>query len=225
MKRVLVTSFARFGDYLANSSEQCAKALARRRPHGHEVFYETLPADIPRYDRGRQMLDLASDYETDALVCLGMSSKAKGLEIAANAVNRVDSAYCPADNGQRVIVGFEQDSLSFELSAWDLESIAMKTHRLGIPTKVSDDCGGFCCNHLMFQIAHAQWTEPERYSNVQWLFIHLPCTPEAVSPLQMPRFIHDRKETETLDRLVAALTVVIDHAPEFIPSGLAPKQT
>lgn len=210
--KILITSFGRFGRYKANSSEIVAKALARKGRLGScWVVCETFPADIPSYDRGRAVLDLASQEEADAIVMLGMASDRYGLCIEPRAVNRIfHPVYCPSEiNDTPVDKNLELGhELQDDIEWWNPEYFVNSANISGIRVLWSVDAGGFCCNHLLFQVLMARRTDPERYGRIPSIFIHLPCTPETL-PETKDAFRAEGKVVMEIDGIIQGLEILV----------------
>ena len=210
--KILITSFGKFGRYPANSSEIVARTLTQRRRLGScWVVCETFPADIPSYDRGRAVLDLAIQEEADAIVMLGMASDRHGLSIEPRAVNRVfHPIYCqPEINGTPVDKNLELGhELQDDIEWWNPDRFVNDANAAGIRTLWSVDAGGFCCNHLLFQVLAAKCADPERYRRIPSIFIHLPCTPETL-PETKEEFRGRGKITMEADNLLQGLEILV----------------
>ena len=70
---------------------------------------------------------------------------------------------------------------------------------------MSDDAGTFCCNALMFRtLLSLQKNE----CDIPYLFIHLPCSKEAVKDI--PNF-DKTKDFMSLEKLEKVLAVILEH--------------
>ena len=185
MKKVFITSFSDFGPYPANSSQQVAKCLAGRADpsFSFEFRTETLPANIPHYDRGTQMLEMAFQHRASAIISLGMSSSKKSLCVETKARNVTNHpVYCsPEENGRPVTNAHPSGAtLGIDTRPWNLEAFISNCVAARLPRpEISSDAGGYCCNSMMVQVLTAKAQRPHRYW-MPYIFAHLPCTREAM---------------------------------------------
>jgi pyrrolidone-carboxylate peptidase len=183
MNTVLLTGFGTFGDYKANSTELVARKsegsmLADWRVHTH--IFETV---VPKHDRALELYTLARRLGATRIVSLGMASQKRSFCLETLARNWVDcSKYCstqengkPIDESQSYGV-----SLSIDYRFWDLQAFQYKCLVLRLPSfEYSSNPGGFCCNHLLWQLRAREIVEKE--NSIPFLFLHVPCTPECVA--------------------------------------------
>ena len=188
------------------------KALrGSRHPSGPQWYYgDTFPATIPEYDRGALVLGLARQYHASGIIALGMASDKRVPTIELEARNQNDSRYCPLEyNLGRIDTGTsERNRVRVNLHAWNTDRFIRRAvdANLAAPA-ISADAGGFCCNHLIYQMWHAQQRQSES-ARVPWIFLHIPCSPEAVSKAQRAEFDRAGKvhmQVETIIRYIHLL--------------------
>ena len=218
MKTVLLTSFGKYGDYPANSSEIVTKTLTgMKKGPGFWAIAENFPADIPRYNRGKHVLDMAKSEEVspdgiDALISIGMDSSKTGVSIETQATNRIfHPRYVPAELNNTPVdptlpLDYEFDD---DLGPhWDIDKMMLGFHHTGVRLEFSLVTSGFCCNHLMFQMMRLRSTHPKTLDQIPWIFIHIPCTPECVSG-PMDVFLKAGKITLTKEQVISSLGIIV----------------
>lgn len=186
MKTIILSAFGRFGDYAANSTEIVARQLHGRMIAGFKIHSIVFECNIPSDNRGEMLIDLAEENQASGIVALGMASDKKGLcveSVARNAIN--NPKYCPDLTGNPVNSDFHYDQeLGLDLAPWNYDLFAKECDRKHVPVEgLSRYAGGFCCNHLMFQIEalqRANQNAKKPCRRIPFTFIHIPCSDEAV---------------------------------------------
>jgi pyrrolidone-carboxylate peptidase len=229
-KNIFISSFGLFGSYAANSGEQVMKALrGKRDPSGRFWFYgDTFPATIPAYDRGAHVFDMAREYRASGIIALGMASDKHVPTIERAAHNQNDSHYCTPEANYREVDGNESclNRVGVDLSPWNTDRFMAESCQAGLPKPgISGDAGGFCCNHLIYQMWLAQHRE-QSSGRIPWIFLHLPCTPEAVPDALNEEFALKGKVRTPVEVLVNYLhllvaTAELPEAEELYPSEVA----
>ena len=169
-------------------------------------------ACIPGEDRGLYLLREACSSGASAIVCLGMGSLKKGLCVETHAANLIDNEqYCPPELNKKPIDPNRPygEKLRVDLSPWNIDRLRATCVSAEIPTEVSADAGGFCCNHLMYQICRAQSAAPA-YQKVPWIFIHVPCCPEAALPTT--DYLYGRKTVMSVTSIISGLEILLREA-------------
>lgn len=214
MKTIFIVGFSKFGKYRTNSSEQVLSEWINYAEPGIWIVREVLPANIPTYDRGSLILEMFHKIEAQAIIILGMDSTARGITIETYARNRNDNpVYCPAECfGRAIEPGIpETEVVEVPLQKWNIDRFIADANQHGIPAQLSDDAGGFCCNHMMMQMVQAQRREPTKNGHVPWIAVHLPCTDEAV-PEPEEAFYLSGKRTMTVPQMISGLRMLIHNA-------------
>jgi pyrrolidone-carboxylate peptidase len=182
MKKFVISAFGIFGSYLANSTADAARLLDSTVHDGITYRAHVFDADIPTYNRGRFLLELATLMKADAIIALGMASEKKSFCIETVATNRVFNAkYCPPHQNDTPVITDRayREKLQLDLRAWDLGRFERCCAGMGLATEISDDAGGFCCNHLIYQLAATQ-LDTDVNERLPWIYVHVPCSPESL---------------------------------------------
>lgn len=212
-KILILSAFGQFGTYKANISAEVARRLDRKKVADYRVVSLIFPCDItePSDNRGRALLDLAQERGAVGILSLGMSSASTGFWFETRARNELhQEKYYP--NKERVPVDPSRpmdEVLHMDITPWNFETFKREWESVRIcPVELSSDEGGFCCEHLAYQVLSEQYlqTPAER---LPYTFIHLPCCPEAVeNPMAFLRSGKTLLTTETVERGLHELLTV-----------------
>ncbi len=212
MKTIILSAFGRFGDYVANSTELVAHQLHERVVAGLKVHSIVFECNIPFDNRGKILLDLAETNNASGIIALGMASDKNGIcveSVARNVIN--NPKYCPGLEGKPVDPNFTcGEELELDLSPWNFDLFVQECGRRNVPVeKLSRDAGGFCCNHLMFQVEALQRTR-ETCQRIPFIYIHIPCSIEAI----VDSGAHGRsgKAVLSIHKVIEGLQILLEQA-------------
>lgn len=170
MKRVLITAFGPFAQWEQNASWLALQALTRDMPISCEIVTRLYPVNFSEA-RVRIASDLSMPF--DAMIHLGQSAKATGIELEQFALNAKRDALDPKDQYELL----EQDGPAAFRSRLPLASFAAAIRKEGIPAKVSTHAGTYLCNAMLY------WSH---YFSQAWetttlsTFMHLPLDPSQI---------------------------------------------
>ncbi len=215
MPKIFIVGFGQFGEYLANSSELVVKELRKKKSRRMQLGFEVFPGDVPGYDRGWGLFELAGFYErSDGIIILNMSHEKRGLCIEKRAYNRIsDPLYAPKERqNQRIDPEVPYDkAYRLDLDFWKIGHFVKECAKAKIPTQVSSDPGGFCGNHLMFQLCKLQRVERKKYGHIPWIFLNIPCSPEAL-PESSAEFLETECATMKIADVIRGLDILCQGA-------------
>ena len=162
---ILLTAFNAFGSVDTNASEVLLRALGE----DSNVVRVVLRTE---YEAGSQeIIHLIRNLKPQLLICFGVSEGDTTVRLERVARNW-DGAVAP-DNvgdvryGQPIIQG----APAFYLGTISYDAISTALRDRGVAHLVSEDAGGFVCNHVFFRALH-EITVSE--SRILCGFIHLP---------------------------------------------------
>ncbi|MDB5259154.1 MAG: pcp [Candidatus Taylorbacteria bacterium] len=210
--RILVCGFERFGPYPENSTQLLAESIEGKQIGEHKIFTMIFPPTIPEEDRGMAAFEKARAIDALGIVCLGMGSEKPGLCIETATFNRIDNAtYCPPElNGSSIRTDRPRhEGLSLDINRWNIQAFRKKAAQEGITTALSIDPGGYCCNHLMYQMRLAQEFHMNR--DTPWIYIHVPCSPECI-PKPLGGFKKKGKVFLPIKTLERGLALLLENA-------------
>ena len=183
-KTVVISAFEPFGSYKANTGALVATCLHNQSLGGRRIVSTIFPCDIPTpgNNRGETLLKLAREHKAAGILSLGMTSLSPGFWLETRARNLLHQPKYYS-NPENTLVDPNRpadDILKFDLAPWQFEAFrgAVQRHQLGI-VELSGDVGGFCCEHLAYQVIATQLSlaTPCR---LPYGFVHFPCCPQAV---------------------------------------------
>ena len=221
VSELAATELKTIGDYNVHGLVFPVRIFPHRRVK-HVINYSVngktryYPQPVYNLNYGDMIIEKAKEINACAIISLGMASDVKGIKIEAQAINWVENQIYCLDSEQRKVVD-ETFILKKELrvnldkcnlrKSSDIVSLIEKCHESGFDCNISlsVDAGTFCCNALMFRTLVAI---SKRKCEIPYLFIHLPCSKEAVK--NIPNF--DRaKDFMSLEKLEKVLEVVLNH--------------
>lgn len=238
MKNILITGFEPFGDYAENLSEIAAtrikkigdynvyglvfpvrifpvsqKRIISYIVNGKNRFYPQ-PTEAVNY--GDMIVAQAKELNACAIISLGIASDVCGIRIETQAINWVENhKYC-LDSEQRRVLD-ENLILKKELKVdldkwrlgkpWNVSVLSNQFHKADCDCNVilSGDAGTFCCNALMFRTLLSL---QKNKCDIPYLFLHIPCSKEAVK--NIPNF-DQSKDLMSLEKLEKVLAVILKH--------------
>ncbi|MES2215924.1 MAG: hypothetical protein V4481_01350 [Patescibacteria group bacterium] len=187
MKHILITGFGPFGPYPQNCTEIFARRHDGNLLAGYRIHSMVFEANIPDHNRGAQVMAAAQEIDACAIVALGMASTKSGLCIETVTRNRIlNEKYCPAALNNTLVDPSRpfNEELELDVRRWDPPTVRQKCFSLGLHVETSRDPGGFCCNHLMYQMAvrerEIQASEGPKARRIPWVYVHVPCTEECL---------------------------------------------
>ncbi|MCC5807360.1 MAG: pyroglutamyl-peptidase I [Opitutales bacterium] len=193
MNEILVSAFGPFGTFTENPSEAILRAWQPALPENWQARKIILP--VSWTDAAPQLL-AALRGNTRFVLCLGVADGRTIISFERLARNRNDTALADARGtkpvGEAVVPG-GPESLPASLP---VEDLAAALSAAGIPATISDDAGGYLCNHLSYALLHDLAQHPRACLAG---FIHVPPTPH-LSPAEGARALQT-----IVDRLLADL--------------------
>ncbi|MDE0309859.1 MAG: pyroglutamyl-peptidase I [Acidiferrobacterales bacterium] len=171
LANLLITGFGPFRGVETNSSELVVRELRNMtaEKHGFRLQARILPVV---YETASATVCKAIDSTNPAIfIMTGVSNTAKELQLERVARNLDCSESC--DNHETVrknhrIVEEGPDRYSIDLP---LDEYANALTEQGIPSRVSNDAGGFVCNHCYYRACHHVATFSV---DCICLFVHVP---------------------------------------------------
>lgn len=198
MKKILITGFKPFGDYVENVSEIAAteiKALGDYSVQG--IVFSTIIFPENGEDYGETIVAYAKEIKANAIVSLGIASAVQDIRIESRAINWVENEkYCLRSEQRRVIdeTLILKKEFKVDLEKWSLSKL---WHRALLEEKMSfseadckldssHDAGTFCCNALMFRTLRAL---QKNDLDIPYLFLHVSPSIELVKLKNALEFI------------------------------------
>ncbi|HXM55845.1 MAG TPA: pyroglutamyl-peptidase I [Candidatus Dormibacteraeota bacterium] len=153
MTRVLVTGFGPFGTVSVNPSEQVVRALATESPDGwRRVVTAVLET---AYDvAGRRVRELLLAERPDVCLLLGVAPGAGTLRLETIARNRAASPSPDVAGCVREGLDAIPDGPPAYQATLPVDRLRERLERTGLPVVLSDDAGGYVCNHAFYIASH-----------------------------------------------------------------------
>jgi pyroglutamyl-peptidase len=169
---VLITGFGPFPGVPVNATMRLVPALAEAAPRafpGVRIASAVLATEWTTAPR--QLEALLEEIEPDLALHFGVSSRARGFEVEARALN---ACVQMPDAAGALPPGLAVRAGGPELMATSLpvQHIVARLRRRGIPAFISRDAGGYLCNATLYHSLACARAAPGRRVG----FVHLPAT-------------------------------------------------
>jgi pyroglutamyl-peptidase len=179
MPDLLITGFAPFGGFSANSSEEVVHTLEDRS-------HRSIAAAVLPVEYLRSLIALREAIvEADPRVVISLGQAEGRKEICVETVATASGGMYPDEAGLAADQPAPSRAASGEalpatyLSTLPVGRIAACLEDAGIPVALSRDAGSYVCNHLFYELMHILATE--RPTTIGG-FVHLPILPERSMP-------------------------------------------
>jgi len=151
--KILLTGFGPFGIHAVNSSQAIVEAVAQRRAllGLPDLVTALLPVEFDA--AGGHIRHLLRETRPDVCLCLGVHDGAM-IRLEKIAWNRDDPTLC--DNaGQTGCLGpIVTESPAFYTATLPIARFLEILAQGGVPASLSDDAGGYVCNHVFYLACH-----------------------------------------------------------------------
>ncbi len=165
MIKILISGFTTFSSHAENSSEIIAELFKNTQIKGFEIQVVILPVTFR--ESFESLKKTVNDFSPDYVVCLGLASNRKGINLEKVAINLIHTDI--ADNEGVVY----QDQLILKdgptayFATLPLEE--MRKLQTPFPLEMSFSAGTYVCNYVMYETLNFL-----KGSKVKVGFIHLP---------------------------------------------------
>lgn len=187
MNEILVSAFGPFGTFSENPSEAILRAWRPALPEDWQARKIILPVS---WAEAVPQLLAALHGNTRFVLCLGVAAGLDRIRFERLARNRNDTALTDTNGdlppGEAVVPG-APESLRASLPT---EELAAALRETGIQADLSDDAGGYLCNHLSYALLHHLAQHPRACLAG---FIHVPRA-EHLSPWEGARALQTTVE-------------------------------
>jgi pyroglutamyl-peptidase len=167
--RVLMTGFGPFGDVSNNPSGRIVEQFAMQGLPGHELVTRVLPVSFERSQQ--EIEDLLRSTAFDVALLLGLAAKEGMIRLEQYGRN-LDRARIPdCDGSQPQESPICREGPDVYLTDIPLEPLVAALEAGGIPARISDDAGGYVCNHTYYTALRIL---DHGSSDTRCLFLHVP---------------------------------------------------
>jgi pyroglutamyl-peptidase len=176
--RITVMAFDAFGGLPSNSSEVAVLELARGGSGWAPGVLDILVLPTVYGLADQSVRGFLHSTAPDLILMTGMASSSRAMLIETRARN-LDACPEPDNAGEvRLADQVRRDGPEFYSATIDVLALYRGLRARGIPALISDDAGGFVCNHAFYVTCH----EIERAGlPTQCGFLHLPSIDENVT--------------------------------------------
>ena len=165
MIKILISGFTTFSTHAENSSEIIAELFKCNPINGFEIQVVILPVTFS--ESFKTLKKAVNDFSPDYVVCLGLASNRKGINLEKVAINLIHSDI--ADN--EGVLYYDQlilkDGPASYFATLPLEE--MRKLQTPFPVEMSFTAGTYVCNYVMYETLNFL-----KDSKVKAGFIHLP---------------------------------------------------
>ncbi|MEP7200887.1 MAG: pyroglutamyl-peptidase I [Chloroflexota bacterium] len=171
--KLLLTGFEPFGGSTINPSEQTVCALAHDGIAGVELRTAILPVD--RVRGPATAIHAISDFQPDAILCLGEASRRLALSIERVAINLMD--YRMADNSGHLATDepIAPAGPAAYFVTLPVRAMLAAARAAGVPAELSLSAGAYLCNQVTYEVLHFLATNN---LTTPAGFVHLPALPQ-----------------------------------------------
>ena len=212
--KLLVTGFEPFGGSTINPSEQVVLALAHDAVAGVELRAGILPVDRTRGPA--KVIELITQFQPDAVMCLGEAGRRQTLNIERVGINLMD--YRIADNSGNLVADepIVRGGPAAYFTTLPAREMLAAAQAAGVPAELSLSAGAFLCNQVTYAVLH--FLALQNLSTPAG-FIHLPLLPEQAARRD-PVVASMALETmvKGVRAAIAAIGVEVGRRVERIPS-------
>jgi pyroglutamyl-peptidase len=178
--RVLLTGFKPFGSHATNPSQEIVAVLAARAPRavGRRIALQTAVLQT-EYDRaGRRVANLIEELRPDAVVSLGVDSRAEGICLERIALNLNDKELADNAGEVRLARPIVPDGPMVYFSTLPIDVMLKALRRADFPATISNHAGTYVCNHVFYTARHFL---EKSLRQIPCGFIHVPVADSAKS--------------------------------------------
>ncbi|EHJ57686.1 pyrrolidone-carboxylate peptidase [Streptococcus urinalis FB127-CNA-2] len=173
--KILVTGFDPFGGEPINPALEAVKRLPDTI-EGAEIKWVEIPTVF--YKSADVLEKNITDFEPDAVLCIGQAGGRFGLTPERVAINQ-DDARIPDNEGKQPIdLPIREDGEPAYFTKLPIKAMVEAIKAEGLPASVSNTAGTFVCNHLMYQLLYLV---DKKFPNIKRAgFMHIPFMTEQV---------------------------------------------
>jgi len=200
LKKIIISGFDPFDKLKINPSMEVVRSLKPEEFKDCKIYPLVLPTV---YGESAELLvSKIIEVEPDLVLSLGVAMKGKKISLERFAIN-IDDCRTKDNRGEkRRGVTIVPQGREAYMSLLPLEDILKELHRYKIKAYISNFCGTFVCNHLMYTLLHYTITHelPFKYG-----FVHLP---------GLDTMRKGKKTGMSLEKMVKTVKIIVDTSLE-----------
>lgn len=204
MKKVILTGFEPFGNYLFNPTKESTEYFnSVGVVSGVKVVGLVLPCT---YFGSFHLLSGVIDEERpDAVISTGLSSSVKAIRIETTFRNLMNGKYPDFEGNipKNLPLCDEPNAKEFLASTANNIYLANLLHSKGLPVEISGDADSFICNSLGYQTSKKILSN--EFSTMRNMFIHIPWTYDYKDKINLEStkiFLEKEKYYQAIELLV-----------------------
>ena len=165
MIKILISGFTTFSTHADNSSEIIAELFKNNQIKGFEIQVVILPVTFR--ESFENLKKSMNDFLPDYVVCLGLASNRKGINLEKVAINLIHSDIADNEGVLHQDQFILKDGPAAYFATLPLEK--MRKSQTPFPLEMSFTAGTYVCNYVMYETLNFL-----KDSKVKAGFIHLP---------------------------------------------------
>ncbi len=171
MKKTLLTGFGPFGTVVNNPTERIVRHFQQYGSDGHDLRTHVFPVTYTGLPEVLRILLFESiEGAYDNVLMLGVAGNAREWRIETTGRNRNDISRSDASGDlpeTEFTLGSQHPTLEATLPVRELLNVLSGAN---FPVSLSDDAGGYLCNHLLYNCLHLL----NGSANTRAGFLHVP---------------------------------------------------
>lgn len=174
MKKLLLTGFEPFLSHVLNPSETVVRELDGERTGEVLIVGKVLPVSFARAPEA--LITTFNSESPDIVVMLGLAAGRKHITPERVAIN-IKSGEADEDGAKYIDEPLAPSGPAAYFSTLPLREIIQVLQDHGYPARISNTCGTYLCNAVMYQMLHELAVTGR---HIPAGFIHLPASHEQV---------------------------------------------
>ncbi len=162
-----------------------------------------LPTEFANAERAIREL-LETDVP-DVILALGVAPRAQGVRLERTARNRDDAALADNAGEQRKLTPIVAGGPDAFESTLPIQAMRAALEQLGVPVAISDDAGGYVCNHLFYVARHVV---DSRGLSTRCGFVHVPLCTEQVNTDQQKSDVGALPRAKLVEAIECCIQVI-----------------
>ena len=170
MFRVLLSGFEPFGDNLRNPTGELARRYLNPTQFDN-ILVKGVVLPVVYHESWNKLKSEIESFHPHFILCLGLSPSDNAIRLELIATNY--DCGCPDNQGKThtgPIMNSEENKIKSDLPVYQIAKVLQDSD---VAAYVSDNAGGYLCNHIFYQVMNYTVSHP----NLQSGFVHLPNWP------------------------------------------------
>ena len=196
MKKIIISGFDPFDKLKINPSMEVVRSLNPEEFKDCQIYPLVLPTVYG--ESAEILISKIMEVEPDLVLSLGVAIKGKKISLERFAINIDDCRTKDNRKEKRRGVPIVPQGREAYMSLLPLEILLKELHRYKIKACISNFCGTFVCNHLMYTLLHYTVTHdlPFKYG-----FVHLP---------GLDTMRRCKKSGMSMEKMLQALKIIVN---------------